>query len=220
MLCEQVLLAFGTIFTIVNPFSTSFIFTKLSKGMEKSEQRRTALIASITALIALLTFLAIGQPLLRFFGVTLYAFRVAGGLYLAWIGFEMLSPRMRRDPENYKAKEAAQDVKGVEAASIAIVPLGIPLLAGPGALTSVLVLSAEISWLPVLISSLLVCFISWIVLRQSVVIQKALGNVGTNVVERLLGIFVLVMAVQFVFNGMLGHESFGKIGRASCRERV
>ncbi|MBU0754706.1 MAG: MarC family protein [Planctomycetes bacterium] len=205
MLYEQVLLAFGTIFTIVNPFSTSFVFTKLTRGMDRKEQHRTALTASFAAPIALITFLLIGQPLLRFFGVTIYAFRVAGGLYLAWIGFEMLSPRMRRDPENYKDQQKTNNETNEELSSIAIIPLAIPLLAGPGALTSVLVLSSEMTWIPVLISILLVCFISWILLRESTLIQKALGHTGTNVVERLLGIFVLVMAVQFVFNGITGY---------------
>ncbi|MBN2567563.1 MarC family protein [Candidatus Woesearchaeota archaeon] len=192
---EQALLAFGTLFTIVNPFSTSLVFSKLTQGMGTKERRRIAFTASFAALVAMTIFLLVGQPLLMFFGVTIYAFRVAGGLYLAWIGFEMLGPRLRRDPDNYREADG----------SIAVIPIAIPLLSGPGALTSVLVLSSEMPWVPVLVSILAVSLLSWIVLRQSDLIQKALGHTGTSVVERLLGIIVLVVAVQFVFNGISGY---------------
>lgn len=195
MVLEQIFFAFGTLFAIVNPFSTSIIFSKLTKRMSKSESRRVALKASLAAFVALTLFLFIGQPILNFFGVTIYAFRVAGGLYLTWIAFEMLAPKLRRRPENYSK----------EGDSIAIIPLAIPLLSGPGALTSVLVLGSELNLFIVVLAIFLVCLISWFVLRESFFIQKLLGHTGTNILERIMGIIVLVVAVQFIFNGISGY---------------
>lgn len=197
----ETLLAFGTIFPIVNPFSTSLIFNQLSHRFTTEQRRRVALKASVTSAAAMLLFLALGKPMLTFFGVTIYAFRVAGGIYLAKIGFEMLSPQPRRSVDNYRKANEAR---------IAIIPLAIPLLSGPGALTSVLVLAAEFRWLPVAIAILIVALLSWIILRHSHLMERVLGSVGSDVLERILGLLVLVVAVQFVFNGVTGY--LGTIG--------
>lgn len=194
-LIEELLFAFGTLFAIVNPFSTSLVFNKLTHGIKKEQRTKIALKASIAAFIAMILFLFSGNYILSFFGVTLYAFRVAGGIYLAWIGFEMLSPQLRKRPEHYDATDE----------SIAIIPLAIPLLSGPGALTSVLVLASEVPLFLVILSILFVSLISFAVLSQAYIIQKFLGRVGTSVLERLMGIIVLVVAVQFVFNGISGY---------------
>jgi multiple antibiotic resistance protein len=138
----SIIFAFGTLFAIVNPLSTSLVFMKITRGMDKKERQKIALKSSTYAFIALAVFLFAGQYILSFFGITVYAFRVAGGLYLLKIGFDMLSPQLRKNSDNY---ESDKD-------SIAIIPLAIPLLSGPGALTSVLVLGAELSFLTVLIS--------------------------------------------------------------------
>ena len=189
---DQLLLAFGTLFAIVNPFSTSLVFLKLTHGWSNKDRYRVALQASFAAFITLTVFLFSGQAILSFFGVTVYAFRVAGGLYLLWIGFEMLSPHLRKQPDNYDSTKS----------SIAIIPLAIPLLSGPGSLTSVLVLGSELSTVIVLASIFAVCLVSWLVLRESAYLQNILGKKGTLVLERLMGIIVLVVAVQFIFNGI------------------
>ncbi|MFH1770009.1 MAG: MarC family protein [archaeon] len=195
VLIEQLAVVFGTLFAIVNPFSTSLIFTKLTEGMNLKEIHKLAIKASFAAFLTLVIFLFIGNYILDFFGITIYAFRVAGGLYLSWIGFEMLSPKLRRRAENYDDDRE----------SIAVIPLAIPLLSGPGALTTVLVLSSEVSYLIILLAVFFVCIVSWIVLHYSNLIQKSLGKVGTSVLERLMGLIVLVVAVQFVFNGITGY---------------
>ncbi len=191
----ETLLAFGTLFTIVNPFSTAFVFNKLAKGKSTGERKRIALRASLYAVAFLFLFLILGNAILTFFGITIYAFRVAGGLYLAWVGFEMLAPHLRRHPENY---DDAGD-------AIAVIPLAIPLLSGPGALTSVLVLTADFPWPPVALAILIVGLISWLVLREAKWFDRVIGRIGTLVIERVLGLIVLVIAVQFVFNGVTGY---------------
>lgn len=189
------ILAFGTLFAIVNPISTAFVFNRLARGETPAGKRRLARLASLTAAIVLLTFLFIGRPLMTFFGITLYAFRVAGGLYLGKVAFDMLGRQLRHAPEQYS--ETVED--------IAIIPLGLPLLAGPGAMTTVMVLRENYPWPPVAASIGAVCLVSWLILHQAPRIDRLLGRTGTNVVERVLGLVVLVIAVQFVFNGITGY---------------
>ena len=94
---SEVFLAFGTLIAIMNPISTAFVFNTLARRNRK----QTARTACITAVAVLTLFLFIGGPFLSFFGITIYAFRVAGGLYLAKVGFDMLGQHLRRDPDHY-----------------------------------------------------------------------------------------------------------------------
>lgn len=195
---EQVLLGFGTLFPVVNPVSTAFVFNALTARKTQNSRRHIARIAALTAALVLLSFALIGHAILHFFSVTVYAFRVAGGLYLAKVGFDMLQMQLRRDPEAYD--DGPDD--------IAIIPLAIPLLAGPGSLTATLVLAdgaTGAAIIPILFSILLICLISWVALRHAHAVDKLLGETGTIVVQRLLGLIVLVIAVQFLFNGVSGY---------------
>jgi len=191
----QAVLATGTLFAIVNPISTAFVFNRLARGHTEPEKRRLSRTASIAAAVTLGVFLLIGRPLMAFFGITLYAFRVAGGLYLGKVAFDMLGKELRNAPEEYTSPP--QD--------IAIIPLAIPLLSGPGAMTTVMVMREKYAVLSVVVAILAVCLASWAILHQAPRIDRALGQTGTNVVERVLGLVVLVIAIQFVFNGISGY---------------
>lgn len=191
MMLNETLLAIGTLLPIVNPLSTAFVYTKLGGHSPARESRLSAL----TCFITLTLFLIGGNIVLNFFGITIYAFRVAGGIYLAKVAFDMLGRELRNDPENFD--EPRKD--------IAIIPLGIPLLAGPGAMTSVLVMTDLYSTLAIFIAILFVALLSWLVILHSKKITGFLGETGTNVIERILGLIVLVIAVQFVFNGISGY---------------
>ncbi len=191
-----VLLAFGTLFPIVNPLSTTFVFNGLTAKLSVKDKARTALVASLTAALVLLSFLALGHALLSFFGVTIYAFRVAGGLYLGKIAFEMLSKSFYKSPDNVEVRK-----------DVAIMPLAIPLLAGPGSMAAVLVMSEEasvLSYASISIAIVLVCVISFVLLRFAHVIGGVLQETGARVIERVLGLIVLVIAAQFIFNGVTG----------------
>jgi len=188
-------LSFGTLFAIVNPVSAAFVFNRLTEGENAVVKHRLSRTSSLAAAIALLTFLAIGKPMMAFFGITLYAFRVAGGLYLGKVAFDMLNPKPRHSPEQFQNTPE----------NIAIIPLAIPLLAGPGAMTTVMVLRESHPWMPVALAILAVFSLSWLVLRNSSRFDKLLGRTGSNVIERVLGLLVLVISVQFVFNGVSGY---------------
>ena len=191
----EVILAFGTLVAIVNPISTSFVFNHLCHDDDMYRRRQIAKTAAMAAALVMLSFMIVGDHLMHFFNITVYAFRIAGGLFMGKIAFDMLDRHLRHSPEQYS------DV-GPEKA---IIPLAIPLLSGPGSLTTVLVLSQTYSIVAVTIAILAVCALAWFTLRNAHQIDHALGRVGVSVVERLLGLLVLVIAVQFVFNGVTGY---------------
>lgn len=186
---QEILLAFGTLLAIVNPVSTAFVFNAIAHR-HRPQIARTA---CITAVIVLVSFLFLGQYLLEFFGITIYAFRVAGGIYLAKIGFEMLAPKLRKGPEQFAGD------------NIGVIPIAIPLLSGPGSMASVLVMADIYSSFSIITAILLVGFVSWIVLLNAHHLERVLGRTGTSIVERILGLIVLVISVQFVFNGITGY---------------
>lgn len=200
---ELLLLAIGTLLPIANPLSTAFVFNSLAGDFPKKKRQEIALRASLTAVLVLLIFMFLGNWLLTFFGITVYAFRVAGGLYLGFIGFEMLSSDLRKQPDDYSNPNA----------DISIIPLAIPLISGPGSMTAVLVLSQDGSWTTyfvVAMAILILGFLAWIMLREAHYLTKIIGRTGTKALEKILGLIVLVIAVQFLFNGISGYlEAIG-----------
>jgi|AntRauTorckE6833_2_1112554.scaffolds.fasta_scaffold69853_1 multiple antibiotic resistance protein len=195
---EAFLLAFGTLFPIANPLSTAFVFNSLAAHKSKNERKKIAIKASITAAIVLMTFMLLGNWMLEFFGITIYAFRVAGGIYLGKIGFEMLNPELRRNVDNYTSEKD----------DISIIPLAIPLISGPGAMTATLVLAQEaslVAYVAVGFAIIALCISAWLLLRHAHYLTKVFGHTGTSALERILGLIVLVIAVQFLFNGITGY---------------
>jgi len=188
-------LSFGTLLPIVNPLSAALIYLKLAAGKTAEERRSLIRTAAIVSVLVLWVFLLLGNSLLGFFGITIYAFRVAGGLYLGKIAFEMLGKNPRNPIEAYESPGKA----------IAVIPLAIPLLSGPGAMTTVLVMTELYSYIAIALAVLVVGVLSWITFTYAVSIEKVLGETGMNVVERVLGLLVLVIAVQFLFNGVTGY---------------
>ncbi len=193
-LLVQIALAFGTLLAIVNPVSAAFVFQNLTAQDPADRRRRLARTASVTSVIVLLAFLFFGEYVLAFFGITIYAFRVAGGIYLGWIAFEMLGKSLRNNPDEYR--ETGDE--------IAIIPLAVPLLSGPGSMASVMVMHSTTRTLAVGVAIGLIGVASFLVLINAERTVRLLGRTGTNVVERILGLLVLVIAVQFLFNGIAG----------------
>lgn len=194
---NAIILALGTLFPIVNPLSTTFVFNGLTAKSSLKKKRHIALVASLTSALVLLIFLAVGHTLIAFFGITIYAFRVAGGLYLGKVAFEMLSKSFYKTPDSVEVRK-----------DIAIIPLAMPLLSGPGAMAAVLVMSEQasfVSYASISIAILLVSLISYFLLRYAHIIGALMGETGARVIERVLGLLVLVIAAQFVFNGVTGY---------------
>ncbi|HSQ63666.1 MAG TPA: MarC family protein [Polyangiaceae bacterium] len=200
-------LCFGSVFAIVDPFAAIPIFLALT-GDRPSNARTVALRASTTSAVVLLVFAAAGSFILRFFSITLPAFKIAGGVLLFAVGLEMLratASRTRSTEEEQTEAHAKEDV--------AVVPLGIPLLAGPGAIATVVVLASKAGDLEhravVFVCITVVALITFLVLRSASFVSRALGQTGINLIGRVMGLILAATAVQFVIDG--AREAFPRV---------
>jgi multiple antibiotic resistance protein len=195
------LLALSSIFFLVDPFAALPTFLAVTAGADKAKQRRMAGKASLTALIFLSAFALGGQFIFRIFGITLPAFEIAGGIILLLIGLDMLAAK--RSP----TQEASADTEDAAAKEDAgIVPLGIPMLAGPGSITSVMVLvaQAQTHWQMVAILGAIAvtAAICYLVLGNSDRVARALGDTGIRILVRIMGLLLVALAAQYFVNGM------------------
>ena len=197
------LLALSSVFFLVDPFAALPTFLAVTAGVDKLRRRRMARKASITACVVLSAFAVAGQYIFRMFGITLPAFEIAGGIILLLIGLDMLS-----------AKRSATQETGPEAVAAAskedagIVPLGIPMLAGPGSITSVMVLvgQAQGRWslLAAILGAIFItAFICYLVLGYSDRVANFLGETGIRILVRIMGLLLVALAVQYFVNGMV-----------------
>lgn len=200
---EYALLALGSLFAIVDPIATVPAFLAMTVRHTVSDRLRTARVACLTAIGLLAGFALLGQLLFKIFGVTLPAFQVAGGLVLLLVALDML--RAQRSPVQETAEETAE---GAEKDDIAITPLAMPMLAGPGAISTVILLDAQAAdWRQRVI--LLAC-LSLIGLASYVILAVAgrgarwLSPIALKIVTRLMGLVLAAVAIQFIFNALKG----------------
>ncbi|MCU1307963.1 MAG: Multiple antibiotic resistance protein marC [Acidobacteriaceae bacterium] len=195
------LVAFSSIFFLVDPFAAIPTFLAITADSELPRRRRMAKRASWTCFVVLNAFALAGSLIFKFFGITLPAFEIAGGLILLLIGIEML--QARRSSTQEVPREAAE---GAEKADAGIVPLGIPMLAGPGAISTVMVLmgpSPTIEHaLPVFIAITVTSLLSFVILAGADRVRKHLGQTGIGIMMRMMGLLLTAIAVQFVLNGL------------------
>jgi multiple antibiotic resistance protein len=195
-------LALSSIFFLVDPFAALPTFLAVTDGDDAKRRRRTAWKASLTALVVLSGFAIAGQYIFRMFGITLPAFEIAGGIILLLIGLDMLEAKRSATQES---TEETTEARVKEDAGI--VPLGIPMLAGPGAITSVMVLvgQAQTRWqmAAILISIFITAAICYLVLGNSDRVARVLGDTGVRILVRIMGLLLVALAVQYFVNGMV-----------------
>lgn len=193
------LLCFTSFFTLINPLSTMPVFMTMTAGLSEQERTHTARKASIVALITIIIFAFSGQLLFKFFGISVNSFRVVGGVIFFIMGMDMLQARLGQ----VKIKDS--EVK-TYVNDISVTPLAIPMICGPGAITNSIVLMEDASTLTRKIilfgTILLVMLITYLVFYSSSRILKILGQTGINVMMRLMGLIVMVIAVEFFFSGL------------------
>jgi multiple antibiotic resistance protein len=196
------ILALSSIFFLVDPFAALPTFLAVTAGVGKQRQRRMAWKASLTALVVLSAFAIAGQYIFRMFGITLPAFEIAGGIILLLIGLDMLEAK--RSPTQESTEETTEAASKDDAG---IVPLGIPMLAGPGAITSVMVLvgQAQTRWqmAAILISIFITAAICYLVLGNSDRVARVLGDTGVRILVRIMGLLLVALAVQYFVNGLV-----------------
>lgn len=194
-------LVFTSLLAMVNPLGALPIFVGLTGAYEPAQRRRTAVRACIAAAAVLFVFALFGSLILRFFGITTHAFRIAGGILFFFVGWEMLQARRPRSKTTQE-----EEVESAAREDVAVVPIGIPTLAGPGAITTVVALMDQApgpaAALSVYGAIAVVLVISLIVLLAAPALLRLLGQTGINVMTRLMGLLIMVVGVQFVLDGL------------------
>jgi len=197
------LLSISSVLIIVNPLSATLIYVSLTTTLEKPAKDTIARDACRFALIILLVVALAGTFLLQLLGITLEAFRIAGGILLFGIGMEMVYAKTSRTKltatEKYESRETDD---------VAMMPLAIPMIAGPGAITTTIVLMNEATTMPLFAGIIVVCsillsiVITYYMMRNSDYIMKKIGQREYRAINRLMGMLLIAIAVQFVINGI------------------
>lgn len=188
---------------ILNPFGLLPVFIGLTSHQSHAERARTNSVAMFTVVIALVLVLVVGSLILKMFGISIDSFRIAGGGMLVLIAISMLKGQLsdvRRNPDEVSESETRE--------SVAVVPFAIPLIAGPGAMTTVIVYAAENpEWMHLLgfaagiLATALIC---WAVFRTAGSMINVLGQTGINIITRIMGLIMMAMAVEFMTQGLKG----------------
>ena len=206
MLTELFLSAFVTLFVVIDPPGCAPIYAGLTKGATTAERRIMAIRASIIAFVILLVFALFGQDLLSALHIELDSFRIAGGLMLFWIAWEMVFEKRTQRREERAERAAREHVEDVS-----VFPMAMPMLAGPGAIAAIMLLMNEAVGLEqslvvmgALVSVLLITMIALIAAGPLI---KLLGERVEAVITRLLGVLLAALAAQYVIDGLRG--SFG-----------
>jgi len=201
MLWNEYLQLLVGLVAVVNPIGVIPLFIALSSNRSPEDRRHTALVCAASVLVVLVIALLAGEPILQFFGIGLPAFRVAGGLLVLMMGMSMLhasNDRARHTPE--------EQAESFEKESIAVVPLAIPLLSGPGAISTIIVYGhSGHSWQHYLLVGSVILSLSLLVLAALLAAPKIaqfMGQTGMNVVTRVMGLFLAAIAVEFIAKGL------------------
>lgn len=193
------LLTFTSFFTLINPLGTMPIFLTMTADLSSEDRTRTAQKASVVAFITIVIFAFTGQLLFKFFGISVNSFRMVGGVIFFLMGMDMLQARLGKVKVKDSEVHAYVD-------DISITPLAIPMICGPGALTNAIVLMEDAQTMgmkvSLIIGVLVVMVVTYLILYSSSKIIKILGQTGINVMMRLMGLIVMVIAVEFFFSGL------------------
>lgn len=195
------LLCIGSVFSIVDPFAAVPVFLALLGGEPRAVQLRAARRASVTCFVVLVSFALLGRFIFAFFGITLPAFKIAGGVLLFLVALEMV--RARRS-ETRSTQEEESEALGKE--DVGLMPIGLPLLSGPGAIATVMVLMGKAEGkserIGVVFAIFLVSVLCLIILRSASFMSRVLGRTGMNVIGRAMGLILAAVSVQFVLDGV------------------
>ena len=193
------LLCFTSFFTLTNPLGTMPVFLTMTNGLSEDERKHIIKRATIVSFIILVTFTLCGQFLFKFFGISTNGFRIAAGFIILKIGYDMLQARYS------SAKLKEEEIKSY-VNDISITPLSIPMLCGPGAIANGIILMSDATTLELkatLFSMIAVVYVlSYIVLRLSTRLVNLIGETGNNVMMRLMGLILMVIAVECFVGGL------------------
>ncbi len=200
---EVFLLLFAALFSILNPIGTVPIFVGLTEGYSKAELSKTSLWTAINVFIILMISFFIGQYVLSFFGITITALRIAGGILITNSGFGLLNGKFSKNKGiNKKTEEEAQ-----ERNDIALTPLAMPMLAGPGSMSLLIAFYQEHNTTGEIIASciaiLLIAVVIFIILRSAYFLSRILGSSGIVAISRIVGFLTIAIGIQYIISAIL-----------------
>ena len=196
------LVTLSAIFFVVDPFAVIPLFLAITQGDGASKKRAAARKAALVSTITLLVFAAAGTLIFKLLGITLGAFRIAGGVLLFLLALDMIRAqrsRVRSSPD--------EEHEGIEREDVAVIPLGIPMLAGPGSIAIVMVLMSHAQPSVAHVAIVVGCIVAtgiltYVILRAAVVVERTLRQTGLNILNRVMGLMLAAVAVQFVVSGI------------------
>jgi MarC family membrane protein len=201
-----------TLFALLNPLGMLPIFISYTARNPREVQRLVALFVSLTVLGLLLIFMFIGTPMLKFFGVTLDSFRIAGGVLLLIIGINIVNGSGSETKElsiNRQGGGSLSEAKSVYRQIV--IPMAMPLLVGPGVIANVILYASEVEsrlgsgvGIELILMTILVSFLVFLVLAAGQWLQRLLGDIGLSITQRVMGLFVAAIGVQFMVTGFIG----------------
>jgi multiple antibiotic resistance protein len=203
------ILSFSSLFAVIDPLGVIPFFSGLTAGRDLRQKRKILIKALITAFFVLMMFTVVGHQLLGLFGITVDAFRIAGGVIFFGIGLDMLQSKPRRWHTGIGkayAKDLETNQDEDEDDDPSITPLAIPMIAGPGSITTVMVLTPQAPahlGIPLVIGAVLAnLLLAGAILMGADVVLAKLGRTGMKVIEKLMGLLVTVIAVQLMIDGI------------------
>jgi len=197
----ELLLIFTSIFFIVDPFAVIPTFLAMTERDTPEHRRLLAKRGAWTCAIALIAFALGGSLIFTIFGITIGAFKIAGGILMGLNALDMVQARRSQQRET-----PAEKAEGIQKDDIGIMPLGIPMLAGPGAISTVMVLAlgskGPLVTAAVYVSIILTALISYWVLAGATLVERRLGQTGMRILTRVMGLVLCAIAVQFIIDGI------------------
>jgi multiple antibiotic resistance protein len=200
-LTEYILLAGSSLFVIVDPLATAPAFLAMTPNDSAAQRLRTAKVACLTTAIVLLAFAFAGTAIFKIFGITMAAFQIAASIVLLIIALDMLRVQRSRVQETREETRA-----GIDKPDIAITPLAIPMLAGPGAISTTILLQNEATTVPQHIALycciVAVTFVSYLIFRLAVRGARWLNPIAMSIAIRVMGLLLAAVAIQFMLNAI------------------
>ena len=192
---------FVGLFALVNPVGIIPVFISMTRYQGVAERNKTNLTANLAVAIILWTSLFLGDAILRVFGISIDSFRIAGGILVVTIAMSMISGKLGEDKQNKQEKSETAIRE-----SVGVVPLALPLMAGPGAISSTIVWRTRYhSWINLLGFTLAIAifaFCCWLLFRAAPLMVRILGQTGINVITRIMGLLLMALGIEFVVTGM------------------
>jgi multiple antibiotic resistance protein len=197
----ELILIFTSILFIVDPFAVIPTFLAMTARDTPAQRRILARRGAWTCAITLTAFALGGSMIFRIFGITIGAFKIAGGVLMGLNALDMVQARRSQQRES-----AVETAEGIQKEDIGILPLGVPMLAGPGAISTVMVLAltakSTSAHIAVYVSILLTALLTYLVLAAASIVERRLGQTGMRILTRLMGLVLSAIAVQFILDGI------------------